>query len=126
MFQVRLDKRFSNGFQFLTNFQWSFNEATRYRYASAPNLEYRIAGEDRRCVSSARRTTSCRSAKGKRIGDGAGPWLNRLIGGWQMAGILNLQSGGPANWEDRNVIYFGGDLQWDARKLKQRLRRQSI
>jgi hypothetical protein len=118
MFQVRLDKRFSNGFQFLTNFQWSkFNEATRYLYASAPNLEYRIAGEDRplRFVGSA--NYELPFGKGKRIGDGAGPWLNRLIGGWQMAGILNLQSGGPANWEDRNVIYFGGDLKWDARKL---------
>ncbi|MBN8731454.1 MAG: TonB-dependent receptor [Acidobacteria bacterium] len=116
MFQVRLDKRFANGFQFLTNFQWSkFTEATGYLYPSAPTPEYRIAGEDRpfRFVGSA--NYELPFGKGKAVGSDAGPWLNRLIGGWQMAGILNLQSGSPVGWG--NVIYYGGDLQWDARNL---------
>lgn len=118
MFQVRLDKRFANGFQFLTNFQWSkFTEATSYLYASAPAPEYRIAGEDRpfRFVGSA--NYELPFGKGKAVGSDAGPWLNRLIGGWQMAGILNLQSGAPVGWG--NVIYYGGDLNWDARRLGQ-------
>lgn len=118
MFQVRLDKRFANGFQFLTNFQWSkFMEATRYLYSAAPELEYRIAGEDRplRFVASA--NYELPFGKGKALGSDAGPWLNRLIGGWQLAGILNLQSGSPADWASRNVIYYGGDMQWDARNL---------
>ncbi|MBM3797848.1 MAG: TonB-dependent receptor, partial [Acidobacteria bacterium] len=109
MFQVRLDKRFASGFQFLTNFQWSkFTEATSYLYAAAPAPEYRIAGEDRpfRFVGSA--NYELPFGKGKPAGTDAGPWLNLLIGGWQMAGILNLQSGAPVGWG--NVIYFGGDL----------------
>lgn len=116
LFQVRLDKRFANGVQFLTNFQWSkFNEATGYLYPSAPLPEYRIAGEDRplRFVGSG--NYELPFGKGKALGSGAGPWLDRLIGGWQLAGILNLQSGAPVGWG--NVIYFGGDLNWDARNL---------
>lgn len=119
MFQVRLDKRFSSGFQFLTNFQWSkFLEAMRYLYAAAPNLEYRIAGEDRplRFVFSS--TYELPFGKGKPLGTDAGPVLNTLIGGWQLSGILNLQSGSPVSFEDRNAIYYGGDLQWDARNLR--------
>jgi hypothetical protein len=116
MFQIRLDKRFANGFQFLTNFQWSkFLEATNYLYASAETLQYRIAGEDRpfRFVFSS--TYELPFGKGKRYGANAGAWANQLIGGWQIAGILNLQSGSPV--EFGNVIYFGGNLQWDARNV---------
>ncbi|MDX2149118.1 MAG: TonB-dependent receptor [Bryobacteraceae bacterium] len=36
------------------------------------------------------------------IGRGAGPWLDRLIGGWQMSGIMRWSSGYPA------VIALGG------------------
>ncbi|MBK7928449.1 MAG: TonB-dependent receptor [Bryobacterales bacterium] len=74
MFQVRLDKRFSNGFQFLTNFQWSkFMEATSYLYSAAPAPEYRIAGEDRpfRFVGSA--NYELPFGKGKAVGSDAGP-----------------------------------------------------
>ncbi len=112
MFQVRLDKRFTNGFQFLTNFQWSkFIEATNYLYASAPKPQYRIAGEDRpfRLVLSGTWDLP--------FGKNSGALMKRLIGGWQTAGIVNLQSGAPV--EFGNVIYFGGPLQWDARNLAQ-------
>jgi hypothetical protein len=116
MMQVRLDKRFANGFQFLTNFQWSkFMEATNYLYPSASEPQYRIAGEDRPFRFVASSNYELPFGKGKPIGSGAGSWTNRLIGGWQLAGILNLQSGGPVSFG--NVIYYGGDLNWDARNL---------
>lgn len=120
MFQVRLDKRFSNGFQFLTNFQWSkFLEAMRYLYVSAPAIKYRIAGEDRpfRFVFSS--TYELPIGPGQGPGQRHGPLMDRLAGGWQLAGTLNLQSGGPVSWEDRNVIYYGGDLNWNARNIPQ-------
>ena len=49
--------------------------------------------------------------------------MNRLIGGWQTTGIVNLQSGAPVEWGD--VIYYGGDLQWNARNLAQACYRSS-
>jgi len=118
MAQIRLDKRFANGLQFLTNFQWSkFNEATNRLYQASNALQYRIAGEDRpfRFVFSS--TYELPFGKGKQFGSDAGGFTNRIIGGWQMAGILNLQSGGPV--EFGNVIYYGGDLNWNARNVGQ-------
>ena len=118
MFQVRLEKRFANGLQFLTNFQWSkFLEATNRLYEASDALQYRIAGEDRpfRFVFSS--TYELPFGKGKRFGSGANGFTDRVIGGWQMAGILNLQSGGPVDWG--NVIYKGGNLNWNARGLNQ-------
>ncbi len=116
MFQVRLDKRFTNGLQFLTNFQFSkFMEATNRLYTASDALQYRVAGEDRpfRFVFSS--NYELPFGKGKKFMGNVGSWGNRLVGGWQMAGILNLQSGGPI--EFGNVLYYGGDLQWNARNL---------
>jgi hypothetical protein len=116
MMQVRLDKRFANGFQFLTNFQWSkFMEATGYLYPAASELHYRIASEDRPFRFVASGNYELPFGRGKSIGSGVGSWTNRLIGGWLFSGILNLQSGSPGGWG--NVIYYGGDLNWDARNL---------
>ncbi len=118
MFQLRLDKRFSNGLQFLSNFQWSkFLEATNYLYPSAPQLQYRVAGEDRpyRFVFSS--TYELPVGRGKTFASGAGPWLDRLVGGWQLAGIFNLQSGAPVEFNSTGIIYYGGDLNWNARNL---------
>ncbi|HEU0124270.1 MAG TPA: carboxypeptidase regulatory-like domain-containing protein [Bryobacteraceae bacterium] len=118
MAQIRLEKRFASGLQFLTNFQWSkMMEATNRLYEASDALQYRIAGEDRpfRFVFSS--TYELPFGKGKALGTNAGPWLNRAIGGWQLAGIFNWQSGGPV--EFGNVLYYGGNLQWDARNLNQ-------
>lgn len=118
MLQVRLDKRFTNGLQFLTNFQWSkFNEATSFLYAAAPGPEYRIAGEDRpfRFVFSS--TYELPFGRGKSLLGDVGRAADLIVGGWQMAGIVNMQSGGPVSWG--NMIYYGGDLNWDPRNLQQ-------
>jgi hypothetical protein len=116
MLQVRLDKRFTNGFQFLTNFQYSkFMEATNRLYNASDALQYRVANEDRpfRLVLSG--TYELPFGKGKRFMGNAGAWSDRLVGGWQFATIVNLQSGAPV--EFGNVLYYGGNLQWDPRNL---------
>ena len=72
-------------------------------------LNYRIANEDRpfRWVFSS--TYELPFGKGKAFGSGVGGFTDRVIGGWQMAGIVNLQSGAPVTFQ--NSIYFGGDLE---------------
>lgn len=116
MGMLRVEKRFSGGLQMLANFQWSkFMEATNRLYNASDKLNYRVAGEDRpfRFVYSS--TYEMPFGKGKKFGADAGGFLNRIIGGWQMAGILNAQSGAAVGWG--NMIHYGGDLQWDARNL---------
>jgi hypothetical protein len=116
MLQVRLDRRFSNGLQFLTNFQWSkMQEATNYLFESAPNLNRRIAGEDRplRFVFSS--TYELPFGRGKHFAVGVGPWMDRVIGGWQLSGIYTAQSGPAVTFG--NSIFSGGNLEWDNRNV---------
>ena len=118
MFQARVEKRFSNGLQFLANYQRSkMLERTEFLNAQDSEVHRRIAGEDRpqRFVFSG--SYDLPFGKGKRIGGGAGPWLNRAIGGWKTNVIYTIQPGGPVEWG--NVIYLGGDLNWQAGNIAQ-------
>jgi hypothetical protein len=118
MLQARYEKRFSSGLQFLANYQWSkMMEATNRLYAAAPELQYRVAGEDRpqRFVFSG--SYELPFGKNKPFLGNVGTWTNRLVGGWQLNTIYSLQSGGPV--EFGNVIYYGGDLNWQDRNLNQ-------
>ncbi len=106
MFQARLEKRFSNGLQFLANYQYSkLIERDRRLYAAAPALEKRISDDDRpqRLVFSASYDLP--------LGKG------RLLGGWTLNGIYTAQPGPPLNWESANAIYFGGDLRYSPRSI---------
>lgn len=118
MFQMRVEKRFSNGLQFLANYQWSkMLEATGRLNEGDAFLHYRIAGEDRpqRFVFSG--SYDLPIGKGKALLGGVGAWGNRLVGGWQLNTIFTTQSGAPVTFG--NSIYFGGDLNWQARNLPQ-------
>ncbi|MBI4906582.1 MAG: hypothetical protein HY820_23335 [Acidobacteria bacterium] len=53
--------------------------------------------------------------KGKRVAGSVGPWTDRLVGGWQVAAIYSLQSGAPVGFG--NVIFRGGDLDFDASNI---------
>lgn len=113
MLQARVEKRFANGLQFLANYQFSkLLEATERLNFADPFLHYRIAGEDRpqRFVFSG--SYDLPFGKGRAFGTNVGPWTNRLIGGWKINAIYTVQPGGPVEWG--NLIYYGGDLQWNA------------
>jgi hypothetical protein len=115
--QMRFEKRFSYGLQFLTNFQWGRTFARdNYLNAGFGPLEKRPADIDRpyRFVTSL--GYDLPFGKGKRfLGSPSGfggAVLDRIIGGWNINTIYSYESGGPAgSWGD--VMYFGGDLQWD-------------
>jgi hypothetical protein len=116
MLQMRFERRFSNGLQFLTNYQWSkMLEATNRLYEAAPELQYRIAGEDRphRFVFSG--SYELPFGKGKKFLTTANAFTNRVVTGWQLNTIYTRQSGSPV--EFGNVIYLGGDLNWQGRNL---------
>ena len=118
MFQMRVEKRFSSGLQFLANYGWQKLIEKRSRLNVAdPFLEKRIADEDRpqRFVFST--SYALPIGKGKTLLGNSGPWMNRLVGGFVLNAIYTTQSGDPVEWG--NVIYLGGPLNWQAGNVNQ-------
>ncbi len=114
--QMRLEKRFSNGFQFLANYQWGRTIARDNYLNPFGPLEKRPADIDRphRIVTSF--SYELPFGKGKPVlgslsGYG-GAVVNRIVGGWVINAINSYESGGPVgNWGD--MIYLGGPLNYD-------------
>jgi len=111
--QVRWERRFSGGLQFMTNHQWSKLMERRSRLNELdPFLEKRLAAEDRphRLVASG--GYELPFGKGKKFLANVNGAVNQIAGGWSLNAILTLQPGGPLTWG--NVIYLGGPLNVDA------------
>jgi hypothetical protein len=113
---ARMQKRFSSGLQFSVNFQHSrLMEQVSRLNASDPTLEKRISGSDRpnRLVFTG--TYELPFGTGKRFASGAGRLVNTLVGDWALASVYVRQSGAVLGWSE--VIYYGGDLQWNPRNI---------
>jgi hypothetical protein len=118
LFEARVEKRFSHGFQLLANFLESkLLERRSFLNPQDAMPEKRISSDDRpwRFVFSA--NWDLPFGKGRAIGAGAGPLLNRIIGGWTFNVIQTMQPGPPLSWG--NVLYLGGDLHSDPRNIYQ-------
>jgi hypothetical protein len=92
-------------------------EATGRLNASDAELYYGVANEDRpqRLVLSG--VYAFPFGTGRAIGSGASPWVRAIISGWTASGMYTYQGGQIANWG--NVIYLGGDLNWNPRNIDQ-------
>jgi hypothetical protein len=115
--QTRFEKRFAQGLQFLTNFQWSRTIAhDNFLNAGFGPLEKRPADIDRpfRFVTSA--SYDLPFGKGKRfLGSPSGiggAVLDRMIGGWNINAIYSFESGGPVTFDSNSngVVYLGAPL----------------
>ena len=98
-------------------------ESTAKLNPSDDELERRLANEDRpnRFVLSG--VYALPFGEDQRYGGGAPRWLRTAIGGWSVSGIYTYQSGAVLTWG--NVIYLGGDLQWDPRNIDQRVQHRA-
>ena len=117
MVSLTLQKRFADGMQFLATYTRSrMVEATSKLNASDTDLERRLANEDRphRLVLSG--VYALPFGEGRAIGADASLWLRKVISGWTVSGIYTYQSGSVVTWG--NVVYLGGDLDWDARDIE--------
>lgn len=115
---ARFQKRFSAGLQFNVNWQHSrLMEKVSYlnNNPGAWNLENRVSGSDRPNRLILNETYDLPFGKGRRFLSG-GHWLSDgIFGGWSVAAIYSFQSGAPLGWG--NIIYLGGDLQYDPRNI---------
>jgi hypothetical protein len=116
MVSVTIQKRFNGGMQLLAAYTRSkMMEETSRLNPSDTVLERRLANEDRpnRLVLSG--VYALPFGEGRRIGASSPFWVRKIISGWSTSGIYTYQSGSVVAWG--NVIYLGGDLQWDARNV---------
>jgi hypothetical protein len=104
--QFRAEKRFSQGYSLLAAYTWSKNiEEFSLLNLTDANLERRIAQEDtpHRVVVSG--IWELPFGKGRKWGSGWSRYLDGLLGGWQLNGIFQWQSGRPL--EMGNIFYDG-------------------
>ena len=103
---LKIEKRYSNGLNFLSNFTWSKfldnipatgqagGSASSFQHIELHRLDWSIAGSDipKRWISSM--VYELPLGKGKRFGL-ANPVLNAIAGGWGFSVIADLHSGPP-------------------------------
>ena len=95
-FQAKLDKRFTNGLQFVAHYTWSKNLTHDSGYANIdPQVNYGPDDFNRKHVFSGSFVYELPFGKGKRFMGNAGRALNLLIGGFQLNTTTNWSSGLP-------------------------------
>lgn len=104
--QVRLDRRFRNGFTAITAYTYSKTmEATQYLNAADPTPYRVISTIDRPHNLAVSGIYEMPVGTGKRLLGNANRPVNAFIGGWQLNGVFELTSGQPL--EFGNVLFQG-------------------
>ena len=123
--QARVEKRFAHGLQLLINYQFARTIENLSVLNDFGPIEKRASGIDRphRFVTSV--SYELPFGRGKAVGANSPAVVAHLIGGWGVNAIYSYESGAPAgSWGD--VLYDGGDLQWDARNIDQSFERHPL
>jgi hypothetical protein len=100
---IRLDKRFTDGFMLSTSYTYS-----RFREKVAPlnpweDLEDRVGLVDRPHRITFASVAELPLGKGRKWGGNWSGLTDAILGGWQLAGKFEWQTGQPLNW---NNVYF--------------------
>jgi hypothetical protein len=95
---ARLDKRFTDGLMVMTTYTWS-----RLRERVAPlnpweDLEDRLAPGDRPHRVTLASVVELPFGRDRKIGGDWGGALNAVLGGWQLSGKFEWQTGQPLTW----------------------------
>ena len=103
-FRANLVKRFSKGLQLNTNYTWgkSLDNTSSLAEARTQNpynlrAEWARSSIDLRHVFLFSAVYELPFGKGKQFGSGWNRFQEALFGGWNLDGILRLQTGGPVN-----------------------------
>jgi hypothetical protein len=94
--QLELRKRLSHGFQFTSNYVFGRAYTSQRFGFREPRLKVLDTGTDPGGVTHAFKGTwtyELPFGQGRRFAGGAGPVLDRLIGGWSFDGIARIQTG---------------------------------
>jgi len=104
--QTRVEKQFSKGLTFLATWTWSkFMQATEFLNDTDPSPKKSVSDQDytHRFVLSS--IYELPLGRGKPLAGNAGAWVNHLIGGWQLQGWFEGQTGEALGFG--NSILYG-------------------
>jgi hypothetical protein len=118
--QFRVEKRFSQGYTVQGSYTWSkWIQATEYLNAADPEPTRMISDQDARHRISMSAMYSLPFGKGRAFLTDANGLVNAFIGGWQIQGVTQLQSGFPVAFGAYNLttaatsgdlFYNGGEV----------------
>ncbi len=100
----KIEHRFSHGFSVIAAFTWSkLFEDTSFlgNQIAGARIEHKLGGEDRPFNFNIAPVYEIPFGRGRRFGTSVSHWVDALLGGWQLAGNYNIQSGIP--------VVFGTD-----------------
>jgi hypothetical protein len=114
---TRLSRRLSHGF--LLSFDYNYSrlmESNSYLNAGEMKLERHVSTDDRPQNVGISVLYELPFGHGKHFLYSANRLLDMLVGDWSVSSLYNYHSGAPVNWT-ADVIYNGGDLNWDGHNV---------
>ncbi len=107
--QSKIEKRFAKGLTFQLAYTWSKQmDATEFLNAADPLPYETISGGDRTHRVTASGIAEFPFGKGRKFVNDLPRWADTMVGGWQIAYIMQRQSGAPIGFGN---IIFTGDIK---------------
>jgi hypothetical protein len=94
----KVERRFKRGFSIIASFTWAkLFEDTSFLgpQISGYHIEHKLGGEDRPFHFNIAPIWDIPVGRGQRFGTSVPRWADAIIGGWELAGNFNIQSGVP-------------------------------
>lgn len=102
--QVKIEKKFSNGLQFLASYAWGHyidEGGSGFSQSSAPQIDNNFAADrgdgtfDYRHIFTGSWVYDLPAGHGRRFLNNTNPVVTAILGGWEFSGITHFNSGGP-------------------------------
>jgi hypothetical protein len=120
--QVRVDRRFANGYTLGINYTFSrFEEAIDFLNPADPEPWRGVSVEDTPHRLAVSALVEMPFGRGRKFGSDVSPAWDILIGGWQVGAIYAYQSGTPLTWG--NVLFTGNVDDIDLPRSERTLQR---
>lgn len=110
-FLFKVEHRFSKGFSVINSFTWSkLFEDTSWLgpEISGRHIEHKLGGEDRPFHLSIAPIWMIPVGRGKKFGSGMPKIADAVLGGWELSGQFNIQSGVPVVFNVNDNFFFSG------------------
>ena len=112
--QIRLDKRFSSGFQLQSSYAWArnFDNGTNHQNSFDPLADYAVSPQDIRQRFIASYIYALPIGRGRALGSHMSPLADVAFGGWEINGITTLQTGTPLQVTAANTSGLGNPVEY--------------